>query len=294
MNLIRTLCTGACLLLTASASAQLSGARVPGVAPTTTAPTTTAPTTSPPAAAPQIPATVPTQVPSAVPAGEEAIPPEAVEKLDTAPSLEQQNDLPDSPDVDSAAPDAKVDTNEAVKDSAPVPAEQTEAMPNAVTSEAESAPTANAHKQKQKQKDYSWRYRWHDGHWWYWMPNKTWMIWEGARWTKYTDYLSRFDPASRRRGAGQPGGQYYNGQHSSGYRGTAPQQRYYQEYRPVWSDDGYDYIPDNRPLGYDYWPGWRGGPGFGSYNSPLNSGTFQGGLGAGAGGGIGAAAVAGS
>lgn len=273
----RLLCSGAWILSATVAYAQPSGAIAPGTP-------NVAPNVNPPTLTPAAPGALPPAT-----AGE-TVPAEEADKLDTAPSLEQQNDLPNSPEVDSAAPDGKATTDEAITQPEAAPAEQTEAMPNAVTSEAESAPTANA----QKQKDYSWRYRWHDGHWWYWMPNKTWMIWEGARWTKYTEYLSRFDPASRRRGVGQPGGQYYNGQHSSGYRGTAPQQRYYQEYRPVWSDDGYEYVPDNRPQGYDYWPGWRGGPGFGSYNSPLNSGTFQGGLGAGAGGGIGAAAVAGS
>ncbi|MGO8748529.1 MAG: hypothetical protein ACLQNE_21345 [Thermoguttaceae bacterium] len=33
-----------------------------------------------------------------------------------------------------------------------------------------------------------WHYVWHDGHWWYWMPEKTWMVWTGSAWTPYRQF----------------------------------------------------------------------------------------------------------
>jgi hypothetical protein len=31
--------------------------------------------------------------------------------------------------------------------------------------------------------DISWRYRWHDGRWWYWLPNRQWVWWDGSKWS---------------------------------------------------------------------------------------------------------------
>ena len=27
-----------------------------------------------------------------------------------------------------------------------------------------------------------WHYRWHEGRWWYWMPQNQWMVWTGSTW----------------------------------------------------------------------------------------------------------------
>ncbi len=27
-----------------------------------------------------------------------------------------------------------------------------------------------------------WHYRWHEGRWWYWMPENKWMVWTGSTW----------------------------------------------------------------------------------------------------------------
>jgi len=68
------------------------------------------------------------------------------------------------------------------------------------------------------------------------------------------------------------------------------QARYYLEYKSLFgSTDGLDHRPiygSSAPL-YDNWHGSSNGGGYGSYTAPLISGSFQGGLGAGAGGGIG-------
>lgn len=48
-----------------------------------------------------------------------------------------------------------------------------------------------------------WRYRRHNGQWWYWLPNKTWVTWSGRAWIPYR---SSADP----------------NRYASGYRGTEP------------------------------------------------------------------------
>jgi hypothetical protein len=31
-----------------------------------------------------------------------------------------------------------------------------------------------------------WHYRWHEGHWWYWLPeSKGWLVWTDSKWTPY-------------------------------------------------------------------------------------------------------------
>ncbi|MFO0896786.1 MAG: hypothetical protein U0836_05075 [Pirellulales bacterium] len=30
-----------------------------------------------------------------------------------------------------------------------------------------------------------WRFRWHDDLWWYYTPARTWVVWQGSRWTPY-------------------------------------------------------------------------------------------------------------
>jgi hypothetical protein len=29
-----------------------------------------------------------------------------------------------------------------------------------------------------------WRYRWHEGRWWYYLPNEQWVYWNGSAWTE--------------------------------------------------------------------------------------------------------------
>ncbi len=43
--------------------------------------------------------------------------------------------------------------------------------------------------------DQTWRYRWHEGHWWYWLPSERWVYWDGGRWNEFGR------PAGRRLGA---------------------------------------------------------------------------------------------
>jgi hypothetical protein len=46
-----------------------------------------------------------------------------------------------------------------------------------------------------------WHYRWHEGRWWYWIPeNHKWMVWVGSLWIPYEQFASRPDMF----GAGQP------------------------------------------------------------------------------------------
>jgi hypothetical protein len=33
-----------------------------------------------------------------------------------------------------------------------------------------------------------WRYVWFKGQWWYWMPDKTWRIWNGADWMSESEF----------------------------------------------------------------------------------------------------------
>jgi hypothetical protein len=30
-----------------------------------------------------------------------------------------------------------------------------------------------------------WRFRWHDGLWWYYTPDRSWVVWQGGRWLPY-------------------------------------------------------------------------------------------------------------
>ena len=273
MYLARIICVGACLIGVGSASAQVTNSTPPAAVPSG------APTIPPAAADADATNPAATAEPAATP-----------EDLETAPSLEQESDLPPSADVESGTAEEPAATAPAT-----APVERTEAMPNAITREAQPAPTANAPKHKA---DNSWRYRWSGGHWWYRLPNRTWMIWEGSQWTKYADYLARFESRSRisnSRGYRRPAdsnGPYYNGPYSSGYRGSASP-RYYDDYRNFQSGNVYDNgsrYGGSAPA-YGDWRGSSNGGGYGGYFSPYNSGTFQGGLGAGAGGGIGAAAA---
>src|SRR6185312_16974759 len=32
----------------------------------------------------------------------------------------------------------------------------------------------------------AWRYQFHKGHWWYYQPDNTWLLWNGSVWTAYS------------------------------------------------------------------------------------------------------------
>ena len=45
------------------------------------------------------------------------------------------------------------------------------------------ADCASPHEQAQGQKD--WRYTFHNGEWWYWLPENRWVYWRANRWNDY-------------------------------------------------------------------------------------------------------------
>ena len=69
------------------------------------------------------------------------------------------------------------------------------------------------------------RYRWHNGHWWYWLPSNQWAFWNGASWIVYAPdtyagyYASRYP-------------QYRTGYYSPGYNTGYYAPRYYGGYYP--------------------------------------------------------------
>ncbi len=100
--------------------------------------------------------------------------------------------------------------------------------------------------------DLRWRYRWHNGQWWYWTPQSTWLIWSGSTWTPH---VVASVPSYN---YSQPAATYYYGQPS--YGGS----NYY--------NDGYygrRYNRGNFYYGQPYRSGYRGGNGYGyNMNSP--------------------------
>jgi len=120
----------------------------------------------------------------------------------------------------------------------------------------------------------NWRYKFHNGHWWYWMPNNTWVFWNGSSWTAYSpDAYNNFyssQPQTYSNGYGYAGGgqQYSNG----GYYGG-------NYFGPGWYGYGYG------PYGYGYNRGAATGAGVGS----IVGGAVGGYPGAAVGAGVGAA-----
>jgi hypothetical protein len=83
-----------------------------------------------------------------------------------------------------------------------------------------------------------WRYRYHDGRWWYWTPQRSWVYWGGNQWNPYRRGVA----VDRRYGR-------------DGYYDRDYGRNYYRGYR-----DGYRYRNDYR-YGrgrYDYRGGYRG------------------------------------
>ena len=50
----------------------------------------------------------------------------------------------------------------------------------------ESAVQDVAAQQEAQPKIEGWRYKWHNGHWWYFQPNKQWLFWNGLSWSSYS------------------------------------------------------------------------------------------------------------
>ncbi|MGD9720895.1 MAG: hypothetical protein AB7O59_23375 [Pirellulales bacterium] len=72
-----------------------------------------------------------------------------------------------------------------------------------------------------------WRYKWHDGRWWYWQTNNSWVIWEGNAWIPQSalNYSAGYRGyyGSRNRGGYGPGAYYYGrNYYGPGYYGYAP------------------------------------------------------------------------
>ena len=63
----------------------------------------------------------------------------------------------------------------------------------------------------------SWRYRQHDGRWWYWMPSKQWVVWNGSEWVKYDPQT--IASVNRQRAYSYPGSGSYSTTRPSGGQG---------------------------------------------------------------------------
>lgn len=179
--------------------------------------------------------------------------------------------------------------------------------PNLADVEAEDAATASdangeqgsmpdSGTQAEGTKDNQWRYRMFHGRWWYWLPSKTWVVWNGSSWVP-PDQLVTSRERTYIGNSGYYDGPYYTGYgYRSGYR---PGPNYY--YGPGsyynYSPNGYYNFGPYTSGGYyngTWGTGYRGynyGPGFGGFNyGGLGSGmgsNFGGGFGVGIGAGVG-------
>lgn len=117
-----------------------------------------------------------------------------------------------------------------------------------------------------------WRYVYHNGRWWYWQPNNTWVIWNGSAWIPQSQFI----------------------EYRTGYRGYYQSPRYYNDryynrgyYDGRYYNDGYYYGPGYRGGYYDP----RYGTGYQGFYSPESAAGAQigGAIGGQQGAGIGAA-----
>ncbi len=103
----------------------------------------------------------------------------------------------------------------------------------------------------------AWRYCWHNGRWWYWMPDNKWVVWTGATWIPYERFVA------------QTGG--YSGAYSASYGSydqaspavsPAPS--------PVYYGGNYSYSSGRAvSVGSNYAGyGWSWGPGTAFSNGP--------------------------
>ncbi|MBX7073504.1 MAG: hypothetical protein K1X71_10190 [Pirellulales bacterium] len=145
--------------------------------------------------------------------------------------------------------------------------------------------------------DNQWRYRMFHGRWWYWLPSKTWVVWNGSSWVP-PDQLVTTRERTYIGNSGYYDGPYYTGYgYRSGYR---PGPNYY--YGPGsyynYSPNGYYNFGPYTSGGYyngTWGTGYRGynyGPGFGGFNygglgAGMGGSTFGGGIGVGIGAGMG-------
>lgn len=56
-------------------------------------------------------------------------------------------------------------------------------LPNAMAEESDPAPTEPGEKQ-----DNSWRYVYYNQQWWYYLPSKQWVVWNGGRWVTAAEF----------------------------------------------------------------------------------------------------------
>jgi len=49
-----------------------------------------------------------------------------------------------------------------------------------------------------------WRFRWHDDLWWYWTPDRSWVVWQRDRWVPYRQGELYARPATKARPQSQP------------------------------------------------------------------------------------------
>jgi hypothetical protein len=65
--------------------------------------------------------------------------------------------------------------------------------------------TRSAAEARQQPTVEGWRYKWHNGHWWYYQPNKQWLFWNGTSWSPYAPGLYRAFLRWRQLGGGNEG-----------------------------------------------------------------------------------------
>jgi hypothetical protein len=103
-----------------------------------------------------------------------------------------------------------------------------------------------------------WHYRWHEGRWWYWMPDSRWMVWTGSTWVPFEQFS--VCPQVLTASQAVPYSASY-GSYDRESQDAAPEPAYSNtgDYRPSYSGrSGADYS------GY----GWSWGPGTAFRDTP--------------------------
>jgi hypothetical protein len=154
----------------------------------------------------------------------------------------------------------------------------------------QAAAAANLNATANNDRSARWRFRQHNGEWWYWTPQNTWMYHRSGNWSPY-DQATYSYPQNFRRGYVQPG--YSNRMYQGdGYWSGG---RYYSGYGPrnYGYQQGYGYGNQYRyNSGYrgQYYgdPGYRAGVNVGGAIGGAVGGAEGAGIGAAIGGAIGA------
>lgn len=110
-----------------------------------------------------------------------------------------------------------------------------------------------------------WRYRFHNGEWWYWLPENRWVIWRNGQWIAY-DANTYQAPGVETYVTPSDGG-YYGGYYDNGYY---PYSNY--GYYPYYG--WYGYYPYYRHGYYGYYPHYGYGGGY--YDNWFNRGYYGG------------------